>query len=362
MKIDHVHFYTKNAATTKNWFIHNLGFQAIGNWINHHTQTEFIALNDIHFAISSPLKPTSPVAKYLKTHPEGIGDVAFRVKNLAAILKRSRQLGIKIIQDLQKSQTVPCQFAQITGWQNLQHTLIEATNEDDCEYDYCLAKAPQLSQNNSPALKSNLSQIDHVVLNVAQGKLEPAVALYQNLFNFQVQQSFQITTDSSGLTSQALIDETGKVQFNINQPTSDNSQIQEFIDFNGGSGIQHLALRSPNLIAEVAQLRLGDLEFLTIPQAYYQNLNPLLPLSSREKAAIIQQQILVDGNETTPQSLLMQIFTKPIFEQPTFFLEFIERRYAAQGFGQGNFQALFEAVEKQSKHRPPFPNEKYKTV
>lgn len=360
MKIDHIHFYTRNAVATKNWFIRNVGFQGIGNWINHHTHTELIALNHIYFAISSPLNSASPVAQYLNEHPEGIADLAFRVKNLAAILKRSRQLGVKIIQDLQESQGATYQFAQINGWQDLQHTLIEATDEHDYEHD-CYLPRPQSGINDRPTIKSNLTEIDHVVLNVAQGKLNSAVTFYQNLFNFQVQQSFQIQTKSSGLTSQALIDETGEVQFNINQPTSTNSQIQEFIDFNRGSGIQHLALRSQNLISDVAQLRQRDLKFLAVPQEYYNSLNPNLPLNATEKQAVTQQQILVDGNETTSQSLLMQIFTQPIFEQPTFFLELIERRDAAQGFGQGNFQALFEAVEKQSKHRPSPVNEK-KTV
>jgi 4-hydroxyphenylpyruvate dioxygenase len=151
------------------------------------------------------------------------------------------------------------------------------------------------------------------------------------------------------------------VQFNINQPTTANSQIQEFIDLNGGSGIQHLALRSQNLIADVAQLHQGDLKFLPVSPTYYHNLKPWQSLSSSERIAVAQQQILVDSDSTSatlgdrvfPQSLLMQIFTQPIFEQPTFFLEFIERRHSATGFGQGNFQSLFEAVEKQSQQSLP---------
>lgn len=348
MKIDHVHFYTRNAARTKDWFIRKVGFQGIGNCISQHTQTELIVLNSAYFVISSPLNSASPVAQYLNHHPEGVADVAFRVKNLAATIERSRRLGVKIVQNIQlwESSLGKFKFAQITGWQDLQHTLIEETGQPECCVP--IALKPYKIRHTSQSIQSHLTQIDHIVLNVAQGKLDSAVKLYQDLFNFEVRQSFEIQTSSSGLTSQALIDDEEEVQFNINQPTTANSQIQEFINFNRGAGIQHLALRSQNLIADVAQLQ-QKLKFLTVPLAYYDSLKPLLFLNAAERAAVVEQQILVDSDRrTSPQSLLMQIFTQPIFEQPTFFLELIERRHSAQGFGQGNFKALFEAVERQS--------------
>jgi 4-hydroxyphenylpyruvate dioxygenase len=370
MKIDHVHFYTRNAARTRDWFIHNVGFQAIGNCISQHTQTELIALNSAYFVISSPLNSASPVAQYLNHHPEGVADLAFRVKNLAATMERSRRLGVEIVQNIQlwQSPQGKFKFAQITGWQDLQHTLIEVTEQPDRSdakaiSDCCvpISLKPYNLNRTSQSNVTQITHIDHIVLNVAQGKLDSAVKLYQELFNFKVQQSFEIQTNSSGLSSQALIDDAGEVQFNINQPTTANSQIQEFIDVNGGSGIQHLALRSQNLIADVAQLH-QKLKFLAVPPAYYKRLKPLLSLNQAERAAVIQQQILVDGDWISPQSLLMQIFTQPIFEQPTFFLELIERRHSAQGFGQGNFQALFEAVERQSKQLPLIHNQDRTTV
>lgn len=345
MKIDHVHFYARNAVQTSNWLIHNVGFQRIGNNISQHTYTELIALNAAYFVISSPLNAASPVAEYLQHHPEGVADIALRVSNLAATIDRARRLKVEVIQDIRVRQSSPgtFKFAKIFGWNDLQHTLIET----NIEQDYCLPLDLQLAEVDRPS-KSHLTQIDHIVLNVTKGALDSAVELYQKLFDLTVQQSFQIQTPTSGLTSQALIDQEGDLQFNINQPATANSQIQEFIDLNRGSGIQHLALRSQNLIADVAQLQQGELEFLPIPPAYYDNLPPLSALNRRERAAIAQQQILVDSDQTSPESLLLQIFTQPILEEPTFFLEFIERRHAAQGFGKGNFTALFEAVERQS--------------
>jgi 4-hydroxyphenylpyruvate dioxygenase len=345
MKIDHVHFYVRNAIKTSNWLIRNVGFQRIGNSISQHTYTELIALNAAYFVISSPLNALSPVAQYLQHHPEGVADIALRVSNLAVTMDRSRRLEVEIIQDirLHQSSQGTFKFAKISGWNDLHHTLIETK----AEQDYCLPLDLQPAELDRPQ-KSYLTDIDHVVLNVSKGALEPAVKRYQELFELKIQQSFNIQTASSGLTSQALIDQEGDLQFNINQPATANSQIQEFIEFNRGSGIQHLALRSQNLIADVAQLHQGELEFLAIPPTYYDHLPSLSALTGQERVAIAQQQILVDSDQADPESLLMQIFTQPILEEPTFFLEFIERRNSAQGFGKGNFTSLFEAVERQS--------------
>ncbi|MEL6928548.1 MAG: 4-hydroxyphenylpyruvate dioxygenase [Cyanobacteria bacterium J06600_6] len=351
MKIDHVHFYARNAARTKDWFIRHVGFKAIANYLSQHTHTELIALNSAYFLISSPLSDRSPVASYLANHPEGIADIAFRVEDLGLILDRSRLLGQTILEDVRLTESPQGNFssARITGWQDLQHTLIETKDNLDC----CLPISIQQNRIETPKsyniADTNITDIDHVVLNVGQGELDSAVTLYQDLFDFRVQQNFQIQTSKSGLTSQALIDDVGEVQFNINQPTTANSQIQEFINLNHGSGIQHLALRSQNLIADVVRMSHNNVQFLNVPKAYYKKLRSLSALSTAERKAVAEQQILVDWERYTPQSLLMQIFTQPILEQPTFFLEFIERRQSAQGFGQGNFQALFEAVERQTQ-------------
>ncbi len=349
MKIDRVHFYTRDAARTKDWFIRNIGFKAIARDTNEHTHSEVISLNSACLVFSSPLNSSSPVASYLDAHPSGVADIAFRVNNIQSIIDRARGLGLKILQPLQTLKSSQGEFkqAQIQGWDSLRHTLIEETIGDlDCG----LSKGTTVD-----SADSQITDIDHVVLNVPVGKLNSAVALYQALFGFKIQQSFNIKTKTSGLYSQALIDESGKVQFNINEPTSNNSQIQEFIDLNGGSGIQHLALRSQNLIKDVARMQRNDVAFLRIPQSYYQQLDSALSLNSEEHKAIALKHILVDRDRANPQSLLMQIFTQPIFEQPTFFLEFIERRHQAQGFGQGNFKELFAAVEReQTKPNPIF--------
>ena len=353
MKIDRVHFYTRNAARTRDWFIHNVGFRAMGKRINRHTHTELIALNSARLAISSPLNSKSPVARYLANHPSGVADIAFQVKDLAAVVDRSRSLGLKLIHNIKRrSPYHNFKSAVIAGWGSLQHTLIEMDELDsDRSSNDNLSNDNFNNQQEQNSKEICISGIDHIVLNVARGELNPAVKLYQSLFGFQIQQSFDIQTNKSGLTSQALIDREGGVQFNINEPSSSNSQIQEFIDLNGGAGIQHLALRSHDLIADIAWMQQQKIEFLDVPSAYYHKLKFMPSLSETDRQAIASRQILVDEDHNKPQSLLMQIFTRPIFELPTFFLEFIERRENARGFGQGNFKALFEAVEREQDKR-----------
>jgi 4-hydroxyphenylpyruvate dioxygenase len=196
--------------------------------------------------------------------------------------------------------------------------------------------------------------IDHVVLNVAVGDLEQALSWYEAVLGFQRQQTYTIETDRSGLRSQVMVHPDSGVQFPINEPTSPNSQIQEFLEINQGAGIQHIALQTPKIVEAIAKLRTLGLSFLAIPSAYYSQLSTSsqqLPLSPAELTEIAQQEILVDWQNDGSQALLLQTFTQPIFEQPTFFFELIERRQQAQGFGEGNFRALFEAIEREQLKR-----------
>jgi 4-hydroxyphenylpyruvate dioxygenase len=191
------------------------------------------------------------------------------------------------------------------------------------------------------------------VLNVAAGDLERAAAWYKNTLDFESKQTFKIQTDRSALHSQVMVSSNSSVQLPINEPASPHSQIQEFLDVNRGPGIQHIALNTPNIVQAIAQLRPRGLSLLPVPPSYYTQLQQRqgLPLSAVELQEIAQEQILVDWDNTTPQALLLQTFTQPIFGQPTFFFELIERRFQARGFGEGNFRALFEAIEREQFKR-----------
>ena len=347
MRINSVHFYVTDAINTAHWFINCLGFRVVDRDQDDDTLTIAIVSSSILFVFSSPINNKGAVADYLAYHAEGIVNVAFCVPSLQPIIDNARYNNIKILQLIQQLNNI--KYACFAGW-NIQHTVIESTNFCPC---YLLPNGKLRTVSNNVAQSAfNFSAIDHIVLNVASGELAQAVHYYQSLFNFKIQQTFQINTERSGLYSQALIDSKGAVQFNINEPTTANSQIQQFIDLNGGAGIQHLAIKSTNLIQDVAQMRRGQVPFLLIPFAYYSQLKQrlkqdLIQFSATELQSIIQQSILLDWHQNRSNSLLMQIFTQPILEKPTFFLEFIERRNRAIGFGEGNFNALFAAVEQE---------------
>lgn len=362
MKIDRVHFYVENASLWREWFVGQLGFQALEGNTSSHTRTEVVKSGSVCFVLSSPVTSASPVAEYLRLHPPGVADVAFLVDDIESAISKAVREGVKILQPIQVEQRGKQRFksAKIAAWGSLSHTLIEAGE--------LLSRGAGehflLPTTNYPV---TFTCIDHVVLNVNAGELESAINWYENILGFRRQQKFNIQTDRSGLSSQVMLHPSNWVQFPINEPASANSQIQEFLDINGGPGIQHIALQTPNILAAIARLRASGVPFIQVPSTYYTELQKRqqLPLSATELAEIAEKEILVDCDEgisqagEEPSPLLLQTFTKPIFEQPTFFFEVIERRACyingeqkrAQGFGEGNFRALFEAIELEQMTR-----------
>jgi 4-hydroxyphenylpyruvate dioxygenase len=372
MKINWVHFYVEDAKAWRDWFVSHLGFQAVksstlltpfiytNNGSCFHTCTEAVKSGSVCFLLSSPLLPISPVADFLRQHPPGVADVAFVIEDVEAAIAHAQAYGAKVLQPIQYHQQADryIKWSKIAAWGSLTHTLIErgsltnavSEDADNSETLFSASPRPHLP------VSSYITAIDHIVLNVAVGDLERAVTWYEKILDFQPQQTFKIQTDRSSLYSQVMVSRYGDVQLPINEPASANSQIQEFLNVNQGPGIQHIALRTANIVTAIAQFRACGLSLLPVPQSYYLQLKerPELPLSGAELEAIAQQEILVDWNQKTPHALLLQIFTQPIFGQPTFFFEFIERRRQAQGFGEGNFQALFEAIEREQMKRGSF--------
>jgi 4-hydroxyphenylpyruvate dioxygenase len=348
MKIDHIHFYVEDAVQTSDWLIQKMGFQSSSQQISEHTHTEVVSSGQVSLRVSSALDRTSPVAAYLANHPAGVADVAFLVEDLGLMLARIDRLNISIISEAVHNRDSP--QVTIQGWGDYQHTLI-ANNATGFN------RSVEKGNRASLVAQSGLINIDHVVLNVAQHQLAAATQWYQDLFDFRVQQSFEIQTNYSGLYSKALIDGSGQVQFNINEPSTATSQIQTFLDLHGGAGIQHVALQAQNIFQSVAQMRTQDVEFLPIPATYYSNFKDRsrpfndFPLRQNEWQELEKSAVLLDWPEDAATELLLQIFTQPIFAQPTFFFEIIERRGQAQGFGEGNFLALFEAIEQEESNK-----------
>jgi 4-hydroxyphenylpyruvate dioxygenase len=347
MEFDRIYFYTEDAVASRDWFVTKLGFQATADYPNSHTHTEVVTSGNICFVLSSPVTPASPVASWLKLHPPGIADVGFRVKNIELAMARATAQGAEILEPIQKSLKVGGCFkwAKIAGWGDLSHTLIEGVGENSLPV-------------NSPHLPL-FTKIDHVVLNVETGDLSSAVNWYQRVLGFQTEQNFDIQTEKSALRSQVMVHAEGGVQFPINESASANSQIQEFLDANRGPGIQHMALQTDRIVEVVTDLRSRGLPFLPVPSTYYTELQQHQNYVPTDWEEIVAAQVLADWQEDTPAAMLLQIFTQPIFAEPTFFFEIIERRIAlvnnrkvqAGGFGAGNFRALFEAIEREQMKR-----------
>ncbi|MGD1942258.1 MAG: 4-hydroxyphenylpyruvate dioxygenase [Leptolyngbyaceae cyanobacterium] len=355
MNFEYLHLFAKNAAVWRDWFIEKLDFRPLSSEVLQ-TLGEFaVQYGHIVILLSSECSGRPEVDKFLQTYAEGIGDIAFRVRNLDAIVARVRALGGKINQPIHSlpTSTGSLRWCRIQGWGSVSHTLIE--------YPQSLStSSPPAPQASPPAALPWLS-IDHAVLNVPTGELENAVNWYTTYLGFTQQQQFLIETPRSGLRSIVLKHPDGNATLPVNEPTSSNSQIQEFIDQHNGAGIQHVALKTQDLVQTIAVLRQRGLSFLSVPEIYYQQLQirPGFWQEAGDWGAIAQQQILVDWPAADAQTRLLQTFTQPLFDKPTFFWEFIERQSRmtpagmkrADGFGEGNFQALFEAIEREQQLR-----------
>ncbi|MDX2212556.1 MAG: 4-hydroxyphenylpyruvate dioxygenase [Oculatellaceae cyanobacterium bins.114] len=379
MDIDHVHFYVEDAIAWRDWFVQRLGFQSGVITSTRHTQTAVVHSGAVHCVLSSPLSIDSPVAAYLKRHPAGVTDIAFRVASLDPVIERAiahgaRQLG-SWQEQLNPLISLPFnskKWVQIQGWGELTHTLVESPSPlqtpflssswgvDRTDNISSATQAGKLHWAMEPSLLPFLA-IDHAVLNVASGQLRQAAAWYEATLGFQKQQAFAIHTDYSGLCSQVLVHPQGTAQLPINESASPSSQIQEFLNHNRGSGIQHIALQTRDIVQTIAHLRQQGIAFLSVPSTYYEQLRerPGFQLTQAQWRAIACQEVLVDWQPDNPNAMLLQAFTQPIFGQPTFFFELIQRQHyyvdqqrkTAEGFGEGNFRALFEAIEREQMNR-----------
>jgi 4-hydroxyphenylpyruvate dioxygenase len=333
MEIDHIHFYVNDLAARRSWFIQNMGCHSVGRTVDSHTKTEVLKSGRVYFVLSSAVHSDSPVAHYLHQHPSGVADIALKVSSLEQQLAKVDQIQASV--EIRSRFEGKLKWAKIGGWGSLSHTLIENTSsvdfcsaffEPDSYPDSYFDDHRQPGKGTAVVTATGFTHIDHIVLNVPEGALETAVDWYKHLLDLQVAQAFQIETETSGLNSKVLKPKGGEIYFNINEPSCAQSQIQEFLDENRGSGIQHIALKTPSIVQTVRQMRQCGMSFLSVPAAYYTELrkrlkqvqiSPFLPQFMQD---IETQHILVDWQEYRPNSLLLQIFSHPIFSHRTFFL------------------------------------------
>jgi 4-hydroxyphenylpyruvate dioxygenase len=330
--IAYIHFYVHDVA---HWFkksFQPLGFQLITKEPKHWKLRQ----GEIEFWLSQPQTIEDSIATYLKHHSPGIAEIGFHVQSIHTWVDELTQRNACIFKpvELRAHQEQKYLYASIKAQGDVNFSFVEGL---------LLAPENDLSQ-------KFLHEIDHVVFNVPAGQLQATVEWYERVLQFKRGSYFEISTDRTALKSQVMIG-PNDIKIPINEPLGSTSQIQEFLDYNRGPGVQHISLHTPDIMSAVEHFRSEGIQFLKIPDSYYENLSHL---SAQEQNLLKRHQVLLDGNR---DQYLLQIFTEPIFEEPTVFLELIQREGVEQGFGQGNFQALFEAMEKEQIKRGAFTPE-----
>lgn len=312
----------------------------------------------IVFVLCSALNPwNKEMGDHLVKHGDGVKDIAFEVEDCEHIVQKARERGAKIVREpwVEEDKFGKVKFAVLQTYGDTTHTLVEKINytgrflpgfEAPVYKDTLLPKLP----------RCNLEVIDHIVGNQPDQEMVSASEWYlKNLqfHRFWSVDDTQVHTEYSSLRSIVVANYEESIKMPINEPApgKKKSQIQEYVDYNGGAGVQHIALKTDDIITAIRHLRERGMEFLAVPSSYYKLLRENLKTAKiqvKESMDMLEElKILVDYDE---KGYLLQIFTKPMQDRPTLFLEVIQR-HNHQGFGAGNFNSLFKAFEEEQALR-----------
>ena len=352
-RFKYIEFYVGNAKQVVHFYRSAFGFTPYaycGPETGVYSHVSYVLKSrKIFFVFTTPLKSSHPASDWLKKHGDGVRDVAFDVEDVNFVydscIERGAIPNVKPHSD--KDEGLFCS-ASIKTYGDTIHSFI-----DDTKYKGLWA--PKFKELKLPDIKisdSKLVLIDHVVGNVEWDKMDFWREYYENVFGFGTFVRFDdgdISTQYSALKSIVLRSKNWKIKLPINEPAEGlkKSQIEEYLDFNEGAGIQHIAILTDDIITSIAHLKNNGVEFLDIPHTYYDDLIKRVGGIDEDVKRLKELNILVDRDE---YGYLLQIFTKPLQDRPTLFIEIIQRK-GSKGFGQGNFQALFESIEKSQGER-----------
>jgi 4-hydroxyphenylpyruvate dioxygenase len=344
--IDHIEFIVDNADQWRDFFVQKYGM-ACRFYADETTgvagrRAHVVGQGRINFLVAEP-RGQGPEADFLRWHLDrhgnGVRDVAFRVKDARHALAEAARRGAKVVRPIDDH----AQFVggSIAAYGDTIHTFIERKPHTDFAPGY--KPVPGGMEDGD----INFAMIDHVVANVEH--MDEWVQFYERIFGFDLFMHFDINTGRSALMSKVVSSTDGWVKLPINEPSSQNSQIQEFLDRYNGPGVQHIALLTPDIVATVAEMRRMGQDFLDVPDTYYDaEFERRIGKIEEDKDELKRLKILVDRDH---DGYLLQLFTKCVFARPTLFFEVIQRRGRAMGFGEGNFRALFEAIEREQQRR-----------
>ncbi|XJO71723.1 hypothetical protein BDV3_001191 [Batrachochytrium dendrobatidis] len=335
---DHLTFWVGNAKQAAAYYISRFGFEPIG-YKGLETGSRDMTFGD-----------------HLTLHGDAVKDVAFEVDDVRGIYAKAVGRGARSIREPweEKDADGTVIMATIGTYGDVEHTFVQRTGYTGRFLPGFVAPSADPINKFMPAV--NLLFVDHVVGNQPDNEMVPACEMYEKFLDFHRFWSVddtQMHTEYSALRSIVMTDYDQKIKMPINEPAvgKKKSQIQEFVDYHGGAGVQHIAIRSEDIVESVTNLRARGVEFLGIPDSYYDNLRLRLSTSkvnvTEDMNTLQKLKILVDYDE---DGYLLQIFTKPVEDRPTLFIEVIQRKNH-EGFGAGNFKALFESIELEQDKR-----------
>jgi 4-hydroxyphenylpyruvate dioxygenase len=350
---DHVELWVGNAKQAAYFYEHAFGFTRTaysGPETGVRDRASYVLeQGDIRLVLTTALREDHEITRHNTRHGDGVRDIALAVPDVTEAYRQAVQRGARGVREparLEDDEGV-VELASIATYGDTIHTFVDRSG-------YMGAFLPGFVSvsSNGRARSAGLLSIDHIVGNVELGRMDHWVEFYERAFGMTNILHFgddQIQTEYSALMSKVMSDGTGKIKFPINEPAEGKrkSQIEEYIEFYNGAGAQHIALASENIVETVTDLKSRGVAFLETPDTYYEDAPTRVGEIDEDFDELREHKILVDRDD---DGYLLQIFTKTAQDRPTLFFEVIER-HGARGFGDGNFKALFEAIEREQALR-----------
>ncbi|MBA2701536.1 MAG: 4-hydroxyphenylpyruvate dioxygenase [Chloroflexi bacterium] len=353
--IDHVEFWVGNARQAAAYYRALWGFSTVaysGLETKIRDRASYVMVrDDIRFVFTAPLTPDGEIADHVRAHGDGVHDIAFAVDDAASAWRETTSRGaVSVLEpvELDGGEDGILRKSSIRTYGETLHSFI-----DRRDYRGAFAPGYRPVKNPPPAATGlRLLEVDHCVGNVGLGEMDRFVDYYRDVLGFAQLIHYDdnvIHTDFSALMSKVMTNGNGRIKFPINEPATGKkkSQIQEYLDWYGSAGCQHIALRTDDIVGTVRRLRANGIEFLGMPHEYYATLAERVGDVGVSMDTLEELGIEADRDE---EGYLLQIFSRPVQDRPTFFFEIIER-HGSRGFGVGNFKALFEAIEREQAKR-----------
>jgi len=350
---DYVEFYVGNAKQAAHFYKTAFGFQSLayaGPETGVKDKVSYVLRqNKLTFVLTTPLRSNNKIAEHIYIHGDGVKALALRVDDAYAAWEETTLRGAKSYMKpvTLEDESGKVAMSGICAYGQTVHLFIERENYDGA---FMPGYKKWETEYNPPA--TGLQYVDHCVGNVGWNQMNKWVKFYEEVMGFRNILSFDdadISTEYSALMSKVMSNGNGFVKFPINEPAEGKkkSQVEEYLEFYDGEGIQHIALATNNIVETVIQLKSRGVEFLKVPSAYYDDLIERVGEIDEDIEPLKNLGILVDRDD---EGYLLQIFTKPVEDRPTLFFEIIQRK-GAKSFGKGNFKALFEAIEREQARR-----------